>query len=471
MSDLRAFLNKLREERPEDILELNDEMDSKHELSFLQWKLEERGMYPLVIANNVRNYDGRQSRFPVVTNVFASRSRCAWAIGSTAERVSFDYAAKVHERRDPEKVPSDRAPVHEVIRQGDDVDLSILPAPVHHEWDPGPYITAGFVTMKWPDREAYNMGLHRCYIRSKNTMASYFSFAKHNWHILEENKRRNLPTKVVVWFGHHPGALIGAQARAASYTDEYRLLGPFTGAPLRLTPSVTWGEEFLVPADAEFVIEGEVPPGKEVVEAPFGEYTRYYGEQRYNPLIEVKAITHRGDAIFHDILVSHADNQVMGGFALEGRVFEAVQNVVLGVENVHLPLSGCCRFTCYIKINKKTEGEGKLALAAALPVDSRIKYIVVVDKDINIFNESEVLWAIATRTTLPQDAIVITDIIGEGLDPTGTDTGLINKIGIDATKPINSAFAEKVDFPQELHRSFNLEKYVSAQQAAVFPRG
>ncbi|MCL5958237.1 MAG: UbiD family decarboxylase [Chloroflexi bacterium] len=470
MSDLRTFLKRLREERPDDILELNQEVDSKHELSYLQAKLEERSMFPLVIANNVRNFDGSRSKFPVVSNIFASRSRCAWSIGSTAERVSFDYATKVHERRDTVTMPADKAPSHEVIRQGADVDLSILPAPVHHEWDPGPYITAGFVTMKWPDREAYNMGLHRCYIRSKNTMASYFSFAKHNWHILEENKRRKQPTRVVVWFGHHPGTLIGAQARAASYTDEYKLLGPFIDTPFSLTPSVTWGDEFLVPADAEFVIEGEMS-GEDVVEAPFGEYTRYYGEQRFNPLIEVKAITHRSDAIYHDILVSHADNQVMGGFALEGRVFEAVQNVVLGVQNVHLPLSGCCRFTCYIKIDKKTEGEGKLALAAALPVDSRIKYIVAVDKDVDIFNESEVLWAIATRTTFPQDAIVISDIIGEGLDPTGTDTGLITKVGVDATKPVNAAFAEKVGFPAEVMSKFNLEKYANAKQIAAFPRG
>ena len=148
-----------------------------------------------------------------------------------------------------------------------------------------------------------------------------------------------------------------------------------------------------------------------------------------------------------------------------------MQNVVLGVENVHLPLSGCCRFICYIKIDKKTEGEGKLALAAALPVDSRIKYIVAVDRDIDIFNESEVLWAVATRTKFPDDAIVITDIVGEALDPTGTDSGLITKVGVDATKPVGAAFSEKVGFPPEIERRFSLESYVDAQRLAAFPRG
>ncbi|MCL5962433.1 MAG: UbiD family decarboxylase [Chloroflexi bacterium] len=471
MSDLRTFLSRLREERPQDILEIDSEIDGQYELSYLQWKLEDLGRYPLVIANNARGYNGRRSKFPIVSNVFASRDRCAWSIGSTSEQVAFEYAERVHRRRPTEVVAAGTAPCQSVVKQGDEIDLYELPAPVHHEWDPGPYLTAGFVAMKWPGREAYNQGLHRCYIRSKNTMASFFSFAKHNWHILKENAANGLSTRVVVWLGHHPGAYLGSQARTASFSDEYQVPGAFTDGPFRLAPSVTWGDEFLVPADAEFVVEGEIRPGQEVAEAPFGEYTRYYGEQRYSPLIEVTALTHRADAIFHDILVSHADNQVMGGFALEGKVFEAVRNVVLGVENVHLPLSGCCRFICYIKIDKKTDGEGKLALAAALPVDSRIKYVVVVDKDIDIFNESEVLWAIATRTKLPDDAVVITDIVGEGLDPSGTDQGLINKVGIDATKPVGVAFAERVGFPPDVAQTFDLGKYVSPDRMAKFPPG
>ncbi len=95
-----------------------------------------------------------------------------------------------------------------------------------------------------------------------------------------------------------------------------------------------------------------------------------------------------------------------------------------------------------MQISKQTEGEGKLAAALALPTDSRIKYVVVVDDDVDIFNEAEVLWAVATRTKFPDDAIIITDVIGEGLDPMGTDTGLVTKVGIDATR--------KRDFPKEI---------------------
>ncbi|HZU05236.1 MAG TPA: UbiD family decarboxylase [Chloroflexota bacterium] len=468
-ADLRTFIEGLRRERPDDILELEG-IDLRYQLSALQWKLETQGLFPFIIVHNAITAQGERSKFPVVTNMFASRARCAWALGSTPERVSFTYAEKVRKRLEPEVIPNEKAPCQEVVKQGKDVNLLELPAPIHHEWDPAPYLTAGFCTMKWPDLEAYNDGLHRAMIRDRYTMATFLSFAKHNWYILEENNRRKVPTPVVFWLGHHAGVYFGAQARAASYHDEYTLPGAFTGTPFRLTPSVTWGEKFLVPADAEFVIEGEILPGEEVPEGPFGEYTRYYGEQRYSPLIHVKAITHRKDAIFQDILVSHADNHVMGGFPLEGRVYESVRANVASVRNVHLPLSGCCRFLCYVQISKQTEGEGKLAAALALPTDSRIKYVVVVDDDVDIFNEAEVLWAVATRTKFPDDAIIITDVIGEGLDPMGTDTGLVTKVGIDATRPIATAFAEKVSFPREVLAELHLDRLVPRHILERLPR-
>jgi 2,5-furandicarboxylate decarboxylase 1 len=61
-----------------------------------------------------------------------------------------------------------------------------------------------------------------------------------------------------------------------------------------------------------------------------------------------------------------------------------------------MPIHGCCRFTAFVQIAKEYDGEGKLAAIGALASDSFVKMVVVVDKDINIFDDSEVLWAIAT---------------------------------------------------------------------------
>jgi 2,5-furandicarboxylate decarboxylase 1 len=185
-------------------------------------------------------------------------------------------------------------------------------------------------------------------------------------------------------------------------------------------------------------------------------------------VIEVSAVTHRREAIYQDIFVAHPDNQIFGSFAIEDKVFKAVREVVPNVKNVYLPLSGCGRFFCYISIGKRIEGEGKLALSAALPVDTRVKYFVVVDEDINVFNEPEVLWAVATRTKMPDDLVFVTNTIGEALDPMAEGDNLINKMGIDATRPL-TPFAERVSIPKEVLDRVRLEDFVPAGKLSTVP--
>ncbi len=96
------------------------------------------------------------------------------------------------------------------------------------------------------------------------------------------------------------------------------------GESLRLTASETWGDDFLVPADAGILIEGEVVPGHKEIEAPFGEWTGYYGPQRLSWVIDVKAITHQRDAVFQDVFVGHTDNRILGTIPKEGSVYNRV---------------------------------------------------------------------------------------------------------------------------------------------------
>jgi 2,5-furandicarboxylate decarboxylase 1 len=385
------------------------------------------------------------------------------------EGVAAAYTQRLGRRIEPLVVDSKEAPVKQIIKKGNEADLFVLPVLTHHAWDAGPYITAGMVTMRWQaEGHSYNTGLYRCYVKEPRRMGIFLSPGKHNWHMVRDSGAKGEAARVAVWIGHHPEVYFGAQARNPFFHDDYASTSGFTGEPVRLTASETWGRDFLVPADAEIVIEGLIPANVLEVEAPFGEYTRYYGEQRYNPVIEVTAITHRHDAIYQDIFVAHPDNQVFGGFALEDKVFKAVREVVPNVKNVCLPLSGCCRFLCYISIGKRLEGEGKLALTAALPVDSRIKYFVVVDEDVNVFNEAEVLWAIATRTRVPDDLIIVTRTIGEALDPMAEGDHLVNKMGIDATRPL-IPFAERVSIPQQALERVRLEDFVRPHQIARVP--
>ena len=107
-----------------------------------------------------------------------------------------------------------------------------------------------------------------------------------------------------------------------------------------------------------------------------------------------------------------------------------------------MPTAGCCRFICVISINKRFEGEAKNAACAAFAADPFIKYVVVVDEDVDIFDDSEVLKAIALRTK-GEGFFVIPRAKGHSSDPVAVDGYLATKIGIDATRPLTG-------YPEEI---------------------
>jgi UbiD family decarboxylase len=172
----------------------------------------------------------------------------------------------------------------------------------------------------------------------------------HNAHNLRycEDAGEDMPA--AYWIGHHPLALLGAANHVGPEESHYETAGGTLGSPLRLVVSETLGEKFLVPADAEVVIEGYMPKGQRKPEGPLGEYTRHVGPQRWGPLLKVTAVTHRRDAYWDDVMVGHTHWII--SLTKEGEVFRAVQRSVPGVKAVHLPMSGCGVAHVYIQIRK-----------------------------------------------------------------------------------------------------------------------
>ncbi len=132
-----------------------------------------------------------------------------------------------------------------------------------------------------------------------------------------------------------------------------------------------------------------------------------------------------------------------------------------------MPISGLCRFHAYVQIAKEYDGEGKLAALAALASDSFVKLAVIVDEDVDINNDSEVLWAIATRTQPDRSTFFVPDIAGSRLDPCSYSVwnrhdkdSLTTKWGIDATKPIEAPFEERADVPKEIWEKIDLGEYI-----------
>ena len=195
--------------------------------------------------------------------------------------------------------------------------------------------------------------------------------------------------------------------------------------------------------------------------------------------MEVQAITYRRDAIYHDIHLGARDQDHLGGIPLEGSVYRAVKQTVPTVKNVHLPSSACSRFHAYVQIKKTAAGQGREAIVAALGVDRRVKHIVVVDEDIDIFDDAEVLWAIATRSRWDRDLVVIPNMVSTTRDPTayaGSPGDLsyhsytVAKGGIDATVPAPpEPFEIRIKVPAEVMGKIQLDDYIGRDLLAKIP--
>jgi UbiD family decarboxylase len=463
--ELPCFLQQLDEYLPHNLLRIERTVSPHHfEVTSLLQHLENERRFPALFFERPLNLKGKSSSFPLLSNFFATRSRCALALGIDPSdeglALSLEYARREERLISPVIIPAREALVKEVVKVGDDADLYEFPIVRHHAMDPAPYIDMTPV-MKDPEEGFYNVAFLRNMVKGPRRLGIHMS-PRHNWQIHRKNEGRKRPTPVAIVVSHHPAFYLGALNVSPFGVDDYARIGAIMGEALRLTPSETWGEEFLVPADAEIIIEGHVLPGVKEIDGPFGEFTGYYGPQRLRPVIEVTAITHKRNAIFQHIFVGHRDNWVLGGIPKEGSLFNLIRGIVPTIKAVHFPISGCCRFHCYISIDKKIDGETKQAALAALAGCDFVKHVVVVDADINIYNEEEVMWAVATRVQADQDVDVIKNVKGNTLDPSQTDDIMTAKMIIDATRPVQRPFSARLEVPKAALAKTKLEDFIES---------
>jgi 2,5-furandicarboxylate decarboxylase 1 len=460
--DLHSFLEEYEQAFPDEVIHVEQEISSRHEVTALVTHLEKQRKFPILIFHRVMTSAGI-SPLPLVCFLMSSRKRLADLLGSTVERSGVAAFDRLSRRIDPVVIPKGDAPVKEIIEREDDVNLRAFPAPVHHEMDPGPYITGGFFTAYFPETKIANTALQRGWIRGPREIRVCLESFSHNYMIFQQHEAKGEDTRAAFWIGHHPLAILGCQNRIPTSIDHFSVGGGFLGEPMRLTASESLGEDFLVPADAEIVIEGIIPCGRRRPEAPFGEFTRYYGPQRWNPYMIVTAVTRRRNALWDDVMVGHT--HWISSLVREGHVFQKVKEVVPTVVNVHVPMSGCGVRHVYIQIRKTSMDQGKLALAAALNSHPSIKHAFLVDEDVDIFDEKEVLMALANRFLGDKDLLVLEDRPTDTLDPIITGTTAA-KVGFDCTKPVGRPFPKQLGIPEEVRQRVRPEEFLDLAKLA-----
>ena len=175
----------------------------------------------------------------------------------------------------------------------------------------------------------------------------------------------------------------------------------------------------------------------------------------------------RKDAIYQNVMAAHNEHNMLGALPRMGSLLRRVKEVLPSVKAVNLPLSGGGRVFCYISLKKRSDGEPKQAAFAAFSTDPNIKHVVLVDDDINVFNEQEVLWAVATRFEADKDLIIMPYCMGSHLIPTAYDItrskhGVMQtKLIFDATMPAKpTPFPQRADVPRHIEDKINLADYL-----------
>jgi UbiD family decarboxylase len=455
---LGAYLDSIRGE-PTELRTVTREVNPlEFEVTAVLEHLDLRGEYPAVIFEHPLDMYGDPSPFPIVTNLWATRERCADAVGvprrEAGRELGSRFAEFVHRKREPVVVSDDDAPVHAHVVEGDDADMWRLPVVRHYEMDLGGCMTMA-LAMHPPGEDFYNVTFVKSFPESSRR-AGLTIHSAHLSRITKLWERRGERFPVVNVLGHHPGFWLGTLNSTPWGDNEYATVGGFLDEPVRLAPSVTWGRDFLVPADAEIIIEGEMVPGERTIVDPFGEISRQYQPQQLAPVMNVTAITYRDGARFQDIFSGHREHMLMGSIPREGAILNHLQNKLGIATAVHVPFSGCGRYVAYISITKTDEGHAKQAAMQALAHVPNLLVAVVVDDDIDVFREEDVLWAVNTYVDPRRDVDLIKNVRAPS-DPRGTGS---DRLIIDATRPTHIAFPTRLRVPPDAMAKVVLEEWL-----------
>jgi 2,5-furandicarboxylate decarboxylase 1 len=418
--NFRQFLDRLRQTG--ELVDLHQAVDIRHIATLVDQA--KTALY----FHKVIGYD-----MPVVSGIIRSRERAMMALGCETYREIEDKLKQAIDHPIPPKYVKS-SPTREVVLLGDDVDLFKLPIPMSSIYDGGPMITAGVVIARDPEL-GINSGIYRFIVKERNLTGIDIVTPNNMRMFAQRAYEAGRPCPISISIGTHPIEITGSGYRAPLGVDEMAIAGGLRGSPVELAPCETIDLPYI--ADAEIVLEAEIlPTGWTWPEGRFGEFTRLMGGLHWNPLVRIKAISMRKDAIYYNLHMPW-ENTWLAAPTRYAAIRQALKTAGVQVKDINVTLGGCAFWHAVISI-KKQPGEGKNALLAALSVMD-LKHVVVVDDDIDVHDPTEVEWAIATRVQGDKDVMIVSNARAKPLDPSlpqgygVVPTGA--KVGIDATIP------------------------------------
>ena len=387
---------------------------------------------------------------PVVTFLFGSLKRINMVLGTADEKETIQRYLNALGKRWPEPEIVKDGPCKEEIIVDPDLTKHV-PNITWGELDGGPYITLPLVITKDRDTLQRNVGIYRFMIHGPQEGRMLLSPTQHGGMMLKKSERNNEPLEMAIALGGDPVLYIAAVSSLGYGEDEFALAGAIRGEPLKLVKCETIDLE--VPATAECVIEGEILPNVRRPEGPFGEYTGYYGKRGDRAVFRVKCITRRKDYVFPGAYMTKPfppnEDTILRSVPVDGGILTQARKIIPEIRNFHMFRSSGSSYGGVVQIDEKPyQNYAKQVMDAiwATHTGCWIKVLIVVDKDIDIYELNDVMWAICTRVQPYEDTVVVNHHIGAPLDPSAARPGDSSLIGIDVPIKVPERFVEYPPF-------------------------
>ncbi len=401
----------------------------------------------------------------LVGAVCASRSRLAHAFDCEVDQLASEVGRRTRNAPKLVEIARSEAPCQQVVLTGEDADLTKLPVHLQHGSDGGPYISSSLDFSIDPRTGFNNVGIRRLMLRGR-TEAGVDLIAPSDLRAMFEASAaagQHLPVAFVV--GCHPIDHVAGTLRLP--VDELGLISSLRGAAVATVKCVT--SEIRVPADAEYVLEGYFDAnGYTEMEGPYGEFLGYYGAVKRNPVFKLTAITHRRDGLFQTSTISGSslaitDTAVLNAIRTEVIVWGALQMAVREPLGVHVTASSGGSFNVRVKLRQRVPGEARNAIHACFSCLANVKNVFIVDPDIDITNDQQMDWALATRFQPDRDLIIASGTRTLALDPSLNGARVGGKAGYDLTWPLGAA--AKLEFQVPAAPSYPGKRFGTVEMA------
>ena len=452
MRDLRGFI-KLLEERGQ-LRRIQTLVDPDLEIAEISNRMLQAGG-PGLLFENVKG-----ASFPVAINLMGTVERICWAMNMEKPEELETLGKKLgmlQQPKPPKKLSqaidfgkvlfdvvkakpgkSWLPPCQQVVVREEELDLNQLPLIRPYPKDAGKIITLGLVITKNVETGIPNVGVYRLQLQSKNTMTVHWLSVRGGARHLRKAAEAGEKLEIAIALGVDPLIIMAAATPIPVDLSEWLFAGLYGGSGVQLAKCKTLDLE--VPAASEFVLEGTITPGEVLPDGPFGDHMGYYGGVEDSPLIRFHTITHRQNPVYLTTFSGRPPKEeAMMAIALNRIYTPILRQQVSEIVDFFLPMEALSYKAAIISIDKAYPGQARraaLAFWSALPQFTYTKFVIVVDKEINIRDPRQVVWAISSKVDPVRDVFILSETPFDTLDFASQKIGLGGRMGIDATTKI-----------------------------------